>query len=376
MTNRPELSHFLAALYDCAIAPGLWPRVLPMLIDFMESSRASIAARERTAKQPYFLVEQGIDEEVHERYVSKYRQINPRLPALAMFGVDEPVRTEDILDIAEFKRSTYYTEFHLPNRIGEMLGAKIVEDSRRIISCHVSRPQPYGQDDVEKFRELCPHIRRVMTIAELLEQRTVERDTLAQVLDRLAVAVILVDPKQRIVHANSAAEEVLAEGSPLSFRAWRADGVRLQNRLTFRRASEAPDLDPKSIPLATRDGQFVVVTVLPLTSGLRQTCAQPLTASAAVFVHHQPTFDQGLVTTLTTAFRLTGAEARVLAGLLEGLHIAAIAERSRHLRQHGADPSQETLCKDRYQEAVRPGARRHERTSAHPAQLQQRLPAS
>ena len=35
---------------------------------------------------------------------------------------------------------------------------------------------------------------------------------MAEVLDRLAVAVILVDPKQRIVHTNVAAEELLAEG--------------------------------------------------------------------------------------------------------------------------------------------------------------------
>jgi DNA-binding CsgD family transcriptional regulator len=44
-------------------------------------------------------------------------------------------------------------------------------------------------------------------------------------------------------------------------------------------------------------------------------------------VHHQPTFDEGLATTLTTAFRLTGAEARVLAGLLEGLNVSEVAER-------------------------------------------------
>ncbi len=185
----------------------------------------------------------------------------------------------------------------------------------------------YALPNVETFRELRPHVRPVMAIAELLEQRTVERDSLAEVLDRLAVAVILVDPKQRIVHTNTAADEVLANGGPLSATHGVLTVEDPRNRQTLRRASQAPDRDLKSIPLQARDGQFTVATVLPLTSGLRQTCAQRLTASAAVVVHHQPTFDEGLVTTLTTAFRLTGAEARVLAGLLEGLHVSEVARR-------------------------------------------------
>jgi len=71
----------------------------------------------------------------------------------------------------------------------------------------------------------------------------------------------------------------------------------------------------------------MVATVLPLNSGLRKASAKPLTASAAVFVHQPPIVDEGLVTTLSAAFRLTGAEARVMAGLLEGLQVSEIAER-------------------------------------------------
>ena len=327
MANQAAYSQFLASLYDCAIAPGLWHRVLPMLCDYMDSCGAAIAARQCGAEAPYFLIEHGLDERVHEIYVAKYREINPRLPALALFGTDEPVRTEDMLDVEEFKRSAYYREFHLPFEMGEILATKIVEDRQRIMSCNVRRPQPYLQDDVEKLRDLCPHIRRVMTISELLEQRTVERDNLAEVLNRLAVAVIMVDPKQRIVHKNATADDVLTDGGPLVSvnGVLTADSPR--NREALRQAALAPDLDLKSIPLEGRNGQVMVATVLPLNSGLRKACAKPLTASAAVFLHHPPIVDGSLVATLGTAFRLTGAEARVMASLLEGLQISEIALR-------------------------------------------------
>jgi DNA-binding CsgD family transcriptional regulator len=327
MTGKAEFSRFLAALYDCAIAPGLWQRVLPMLSDYMGSQTASIYAKRRGATRAHFLVEHGISADVHQLYVSKYLTINPRLPALAMFGVDEPVRTEDIMNIAEFRRSPYYREFHRPKGLGEVLTVKIVEDSEQIISCSVGRPAAYNLGDVERLRELCPHIRRVMTIADLLELRTIERDSLAEALDRLAVAVILVDPKQRIVHQNAAAGDILADGRPLAATHGILTTENEESRHELRQAVQEPNLDLKSIPLEARDGRILVATILPLTSGIRQACAKPLTASAAVFVHHQPSFDGGLIATLTSGFRLTGAEARVLAGLLEGLSISAIAQR-------------------------------------------------
>ncbi len=327
MADQPTFSQFLASLYDCAIAPGLWHSVLPMLSDYMESRTAAIAARQCGAKVPYFLIEHGVDERVHEIYVAKYEQLSPRRPAMALFGVDEPVRTEDMFDLEEFKQSVYYKEFALPNGIGDVIVAKIVEDRQRIISCNVTRRRPYSQDDVERFRDLCPHIRRVMTISELLEQRTVERDNLAEVLDRLAVAVIMVDPKQRIVHKNAAADDVLAHGGMLVSAHGVLTAENPRNREALRQAASAPNLDLKSIPLEGRNGQFMVATVLPLNSGLRKATAKPLTASAAVFIHHPPPVDEGLVAKLSTAFRLTGAEARVMASLLEGLQISEIAQR-------------------------------------------------
>src|SRR5712672_991559 len=163
MERSQDLSKLLMSLYDCAIAPDLWPRVLPLLARYMESRTASVGARSRGANKPHFLVEYGFDPELHELYVSKYRAINPRISAMALFGVDEPVRTEDVMDADEFRQSPYYREFHLPNRIGEILTTKVIEDVQRTVSCNVSRIEPYGTEDVERLRALCPHIRRVVT---------------------------------------------------------------------------------------------------------------------------------------------------------------------------------------------------------------------
>jgi DNA-binding CsgD family transcriptional regulator len=193
----------------------------------------------------------------------------------------------------------------------------------------VSRKSRYGLDEIERLRDLCPHLRRVVTISELLEQRTLERNSLAEVLDRLAIAVILVDPKQRIIHANMAAREFLTGSTCLSSVHGVLTANDARNNQGLRRAAQMPDMETESLLLETAEGRFAVATVLPLTSGLREAHGRQFSASAAIFVHHQPAFDEGLVTTLGAAFGLTGAEARVLSDLLEGLSLPDAAARHR-----------------------------------------------
>jgi DNA-binding CsgD family transcriptional regulator len=100
-----------------------------------------------------------------------------------------------------------------------------------------------------------------------------------------------------------------------------------RNQEGLRRVTRAPDLDAKSLALESEEGPLTVATVLPLTSGLRANHGKQLSASAAIFVHNQPSFDEGLVPILATAFSLTGAEARVLSALLEGLSVSETATR-------------------------------------------------
>lgn len=328
MSDGPDLSQLLAAMYDCAIVPDLWPRVLPEMADYMNSPAAFIGVRNRVDGTPPSLMGCGIDPMMMlELYVPKYRAISSRIDAVRMFGVDEPVRIEDVFGAEEFRQTRFYKEMLFPRSLAATLGAKIIDNTQRSARFGVIRRQPYSAPDVQRFRTLCPHIRRVLTISDLLEQRTAERDTLAEIVDHLAAPVIMVDPKQRIVHSNMAAQEFLAEGKSLSSVRGVLTASNPRNQEGLRRVTRAPDLDAKSLALESEEGPVTVATVLPLTGGLRASHGKHLSASAAIFVHNQLSFDERMIATLATAFGLTGAEARVLSALLEGLSIAEAAAR-------------------------------------------------
>jgi DNA-binding CsgD family transcriptional regulator len=162
------------------------------------------------------------------------------------------------------------------------------------------------------------------TTADLLKQTALERNWLTEVLNHLAIAVIIVDAKQRIVHANAAAAELLAEGKILSSVRGVLTANDARNQEGLRRAIRAPQPDARSLRLETDDKRVTVATVLPLSSGPHGACEQP---HAAIFVHRRPSFDEGLASTLATTFGLTGAEGRVLSALLEGLSLSDIATR-------------------------------------------------
>jgi len=326
MTESPELPQLLAAMYDCAIVPDLWPRVLPELASYMDSRTVLVFAHNRTTGKYPLLVEFGIEPERLDRFLTTDGP-SPWPRVMAMLGVDEPTRIEDVFDVEEFRRTPNYKQLHLPYGVGGVLAAKVIDDVQRLARFHVTRSDPYGVQEVGRFRTLCPHIRRVISIMDLLEQRTLQRDSLAEVLNHLAAPVIMIDPKQRIVHTNTSAQEFLAEGKALSSVRGVLTASNPRNQEGLRRVTRALDLDAKSLALESDEGPLAVATVLPLTSGLRASHGRQLSASAAIFVHNKPSFDDGMVTTLAAAFGVTGAEARVLSALLEGLSLAETAAR-------------------------------------------------
>jgi len=162
--------------------------------------------------------------------------------------------------------------------------------------------------------------------SDLLGQGTLECNPLVEILNHLAVAVIVVDPQLRIVHVNVAARELLSEGCLLSSVRGALTANDARNHEVLRRVIREPDSDTRLVFLET-ERRVTIATVLPLRNSLHEKYGEWDSASAAVFVHSQPSFDKGMANTLGTAFRLTGMETRVLSALVEGLNLPAIATR-------------------------------------------------
>jgi DNA-binding CsgD family transcriptional regulator len=178
--------------------------------------------------------------------------------------------------------------------------------------------------EIELGKLLLPHLRRAVTISKVLDVRTIVGEWMAEALDALRCAVMLINEHGTILHANRSAEHMLdAGGGPIQS----AQGVlqatapsaasELRSALTLAAGNEAGiGKTGLAIRLTEPDVPPVFAHVLPLTGSDFRTRLQPA-AVAAVFIGTPPDAQEG-ADALASAFGLTPAETKVLANLFAG----------------------------------------------------------
>jgi DNA-binding CsgD family transcriptional regulator len=177
---------------------------------------------------------------------------------------------------------------------------------------------------------LLPHIRRAVTISNVLDARTIGQARMADALDALRCGVLLTDARGAILHANDAAGHMLRNGGPVQdsggiLRARDPSaGRELSAAIAFAAGDEA-DIGKTglAINLTGPDTPPMLAHVLPLAGGDLRTRLKPA-AVAAVFISTPPGEQDGADAT-AEAFGLTPAETRVLASLLAGRTLAETA---------------------------------------------------
>jgi DNA-binding CsgD family transcriptional regulator len=140
------------------------------------------------------------------------------------------------------------------------------------------------------LRLLSPHVRRAISITDLVEMRTLRADAAEDALESIAVAVVMVDGAGRIVFANEAAASLLAASDPI-----RSDlGILVARDPAAAQAlavALAKTREPEAemgnvgidIPMPFADGRPGLAHVLPIGSS-KVRGALSSTATAAVFL--------------------------------------------------------------------------------------------
>ena len=155
---------------------------------------------------------------------------------------------------------------------------------------------------------------------------------LEDVLDGLRTSVFLADSDGRVLHANAAGNEMLAEGDAMRTRNGRLSPSDLTAATALSRALEAagngtlPAGDSgHGISMTASDGGHFALHLLPLNGHDKRASAG---AAAAIFVQRTQatTIAPDLV---GRAFGLTPAEQRVLSHIVEAGSVAEAAERLR-----------------------------------------------
>jgi DNA-binding CsgD family transcriptional regulator/PAS domain-containing protein len=336
MADARALSTLIGTIYDCALDPSRWEEALAGIRDVLCCQTAVLSLVD--LRHDRFLLNRtvGIEPDGLAEQAKHTPEISSRIAEHFAGGrsFDEPHVVTRHLSQSYLETSRYFQDCLKPNGIVDIMFYILVQTPARLGGFGMGRHERQGvfsDQDIELGGLLLPHVRRAVTISNVLDACTIERARMAEALDALRCAVMLTDARGAILHANEAAEGMLRNDGPV-----RATGGVLQARdptaaaelraAIKQAAYDEADLGKTGLAIRlTEPGvQPVSAHVLPLTGGNLRTRLQPA-AVAAVFISPPPVEQDGAAAT-AAAYDLTPAETRVLASLLAGRTLAETAE--------------------------------------------------
>jgi DNA-binding CsgD family transcriptional regulator/PAS domain-containing protein len=328
-----RIFEFIGAIYDCAIDPARWDATLDDLRRYLECANVVLAAADLTTGEIRLQKALGIDPhwlarvpEVSADLIALYHTV----PGFADWPIDEPMCPSRHGDMRLVQANRYYRDWARPQGLIEAVAVFLMRSREWTAEIGFGRHESAGwvtDREIRILRLLAPHLRRAVAISDLIDMKSIESESLGHALDALSVAIVLVDGKGKIVHANAAASRMFERGSPIeSVRGTlRAVDATAWERLRHMIAEDqAPTDRAMGVALRGVDGGVATAHVLPLALGTHRGRLFPA-ARAAIFIATRLKLPFDRLQAVADAFGLTPAETRLLERMMQGDTLAEAA---------------------------------------------------
>jgi DNA-binding CsgD family transcriptional regulator/PAS domain-containing protein len=248
-------------------------------------------------------------------------------PTLETWPLEEPAVANEIIPIERKRKNRYFIDVLEPRGFTDGVILPLARDRNLFCYIGLNRHVSFGDvtpDVVDGLRLLAPHIRRAVTISNLLDLQKVERATFASVLDAMTSGVVLVGEDMDILHANPAAGAMLSQGTVVADRLGKLQtrGPHAQTAMETAVKLAAQDETKLTrrgigVPAQSSDGASAVLHVMPLNGGaLRPGLFQR--AVAAIFLASPDQSAHVPIDAISLLCDFTPAESQIFASLVQG----------------------------------------------------------
>jgi DNA-binding CsgD family transcriptional regulator/PAS domain-containing protein len=337
MISNEQFSGLIGRIYNCAIDPDLWSETMCDICAELECLYGALLLLDPEESQHRFVKTWNTPPD----WISRHAQYNDDLAliyrsALNSRGhaVDEPmILSRDVPQ--EIRENTrYFQEWCKPQGICDGIHAVVLHEPPRVGFFSAVRHEGVGyaaEREMAIMRLLAPHIRRAVTISDLMDMQTLEAQALATTLDGFTAGIIVVADHSRILHANLAAQEMLARQATirsvngmLTTSDTIADAALAGAVSRARRNESGIESAGISVALRGNSGELAMAHVLPLARGDLRTRLMPQ-ATAAIFVTDDSRPHASDLAAIAASLGFTQAEARLVEKLMEGATLASAA---------------------------------------------------
>jgi DNA-binding CsgD family transcriptional regulator/PAS domain-containing protein len=338
-----DLSDVIGKIYDSAVDPALWPDALESMCGLIGATLGYIGTFDTHEKSMRWTPRWGGDPYWMQLLHDKYAAQMPFWSIMPEYQIGETANTRTMVerlrgDEQEIRNGPFFKEWAEPAGYLDVAATVVMRNGNRIASFNLHTPptrELIGPRDLAIIGLLVPHVRRAVTVGDILDMRSIVSAAFEATLNALAAAVVLVDTDGSILHSNDSAQAMFSAGGPIQSQrgllsTHDASATAALKDAIARAATNESELGYGGIgvPVRNRSGEpsftHSIAHVLPLKSGTLRP-GLSLGAVAAVFVtpvleNPPPPFEA-----LAALYDLTPTEARVMVEVASGKNRAATA---------------------------------------------------
>ena len=318
-----RFSSLVGEIYDAAVDPARRNAVLEQVAGFVGGSAVTILSRDAARISIEIHQHYGTDSRFRELYRDRYVELDPLLDRHLDLAVEQTIGVADVMPYSDFVATSFYREWVEPQGAIDLATVALERSNARTTILQVMRGRARGAVDDsmrERMRLIAPHIQRSRVMGRQIRARSHTMADVAEVLDRLSTAICLFDPEGRIVHANAACRQMLADGDLIAMVGDRVVARNTQADKIFRGlfdlvAGGASLTDRRKIELMTSSGdEHYLAHAVPMAHARN---LQRDRVAMALFLQKVSMAPQLATGAMTSAFRLTPSELRVLMAIVE-----------------------------------------------------------
>jgi DNA-binding CsgD family transcriptional regulator len=215
--NGKAFDGLIDAFYDTAIAATedcAWCTVLPKVCSAFEASAGSLMVHDFSARQGALRHEFNIRPEFRDAYNERLSAMNPWMDSLAFYEEGAAVFGEDIVPHGDMVQTEFYSVYLEPQDLLHRLCGVITRDGQDTHLISLLRPPEapaFTQKEKAALSDLLPHLKRSVKVRDRVVRDRLARESLAEFMDLLPVAFLLVGHKGHVELQNRVAKEMIAQ---------------------------------------------------------------------------------------------------------------------------------------------------------------------
>jgi DNA-binding NarL/FixJ family response regulator len=315
---RAPSADLIDLIYDAAVEPQLWNRVLIEIADMLSSTSGVLCWADQSLHGVNYFGR--LDSEFNERHGVPIISESPWPPAVLRLPVGQIIMSDAILPLAEARRTRWYREAITPQDVEHALLMHLDAQNsvEYTLTVHRSaRKGAYTKAEAKVLQPLVPHVRRALRIGARLQAYHALAREQQEVLDLLDIGIVVIDEFGTARCVNRAAQSMVAKGQGLTLHntTISASEHRAAAELARLIAATASGGAGGAVALPRQDSVVpLVVLVCPLRGTIRTKIGRlgEPRATVALFIKDPALAGEAqLDDVLMQFYQLTSAETRV-----------------------------------------------------------------